>query len=380
MRLIIILFFVFSSSLLFAHQTKPTIVDIQFKKNATMLMHIQTNIEALVAGIGAEHKDTDDAPQAQRYKQLRELSPIDLRSLFIQFEPEYRLGLELNLFNDLNKEKQETKNVDWQFSHVEIPDVGDTRVSRMSDIYYTANMTTNMTTAIWRYHKKYGDSVIRFSTEGQEVKTTYWLKNGDRSKVYPLAKEVVPQSRYKIAWQYTVLGFEHILPKGIDHILFVLGLFFLSLKMAPLLWQVTAFTIAHSITLGMSMYGLISLSPTIVEPLIALSIAYVGIENMVTKQLKPWRVVIVFLFGLLHGMGFASVLTDLGLPESEFLTALITFNVGVELGQLSVILGAFILVGWLSRKPQLYRFAVIIPGSLSIALMGLYWTFERIVY
>ncbi len=97
-----------------------------------------------------------------------------------------------------------------------------------------------------------------------------------------------------------------------------------------------------------------------------------------TKQLKPWRVVIVFLFGLLHGMGFAAVLTDLGLPESEFLTALITFNIGVEFGQLSVILAAFVLFAGLIKKPKLYRSMVVIPGSSAIALMGLFWTLQRI--
>jgi len=273
---------------------------------------------------------------------------------------------------------KQTQKVSWSFSRIEIPAVGDTRISRMSDIYYSTELIPEMSQANWQYPERFGDSVVRFITEGNDYKTSHWLTQAKISPAYPLAKEIQAKSRAEIAWQYGVLGYEHILPKGLDHILFVLGLFLLSTKMAPLLWQVTAFTLAHSITLGLSIYGLIALSPAIIEPLIALSIVYVGIENIITKQLKPWRVVIVFLFGLLHGMGFASVLTDLGLPESEFLTALITFNIGVEFGQLSVILGAFVLVGWLSQKAQVYRNMVVIPGSLAIALMGLYWTLERI--
>ena len=127
--------------------------------------------------------------------------------------------------------------------------------------------------------------------------------------------------------------------------LFVLGIYLLSGRAARVLWQVSAFTVAHSITLGLSMYGVITVSPAIVEPLIALSIAYVAVENIFVSELKSWRVALVFAFGLLHGMGFAGVLQELGLPRSEFVTALLTFNLGVEAGQLAVIGAAFLLVG-----------------------------------
>jgi hypothetical protein len=114
----------------------------------------------------------------------------------------------------------------------------------------------------------------------------------------------------------------------------------------------------------------VSLSPRIVEPLIALSIVYVAVENVVTPELRPWRVALVFGFGLLHGMGFAGVLSQLGLPRTEFLTALLCFNAGVELGQLSVILGAFLLVGLPFRNKPWYRRRVVIPGSIAIAAVG----------
>ena len=135
--------------------------------------------------------------------------------------------------------------------------------------------------------------------------------------------------------------------------LFVLGIFLLSGRARSVLWQVSAFTVAHSITLGLSMYGIVAVSPTIVEPLIALSIAYVAIENIFLSELKSWRVALVFAFGLLHGMGFAGALKELGLPRSEFVTALVTFNVGVEAGQLAVIGAAFLLVGWHCGRPRL---------------------------
>jgi hypothetical protein len=158
----------------------------------------------------------------------------------------------------------------------------------------------------------------------------------------------------------------------------VLGLFLLSIRLRPLLLQVTAFTVAHTLTLGLTLYGVVALPTSIVEPLIALSIAYVGIENCLSSRLQPWRVLLVFVFGLLHGMGFAGVLSDIGLPEGDFLTALISFNVGVEFGQLAIILVAFILMGWWRRRDW-YRVYIVMPLSLSIALAGLYWTWERVI-
>ncbi|MCK5394630.1 MAG: HupE/UreJ family protein, partial [Gammaproteobacteria bacterium] len=126
------------------------------------------------------------------------------------------------------------------------------------------------------------------------------------------------------------------------------------------------------------MNGVISLAPNIVEPLIALSIAYVGIENIFSKRLHKSRLFLVFCFGLLHGLGFAGVLADFGMPADDFATGLISFNVGVELGQLAVISVAFLAVGlWFSARPW-YRKAIVIPGSAAISVIGLFWTFERI--
>ena len=111
--------------------------------------------------------------------------------------------------------------------------------------------------------------------------------------------------------------------------------------------------------------------------MIALSIAYVAIENLMTTELKPWRLALVFSFGLLHGMGFAGVLRDLGLPRAEFLTALLTFNAGVEAGQLTVIALASAAVIYWRRNQFTYRRFVIQPASTAIALTGLYWTVQR---
>lgn len=184
-------------------------------------------------------------------------------------------------------------------------------------------------------------------------------------------------SRSDVALIYLKLGYTHILPLGLDHILFVVSLFLLNPRLKSVIWQATAFTVAHSITLGLAMYGLIAPPAYIIEPIIALSIMFVALENIITDKLKATRVIIVFAFGLIHGMGFASALTELGLPRSQFLTSLIMFNVGVELGQVTIILLCWLLVGkWFANKPW-YRKRIVIPASALIAVIALYWTIER---
>ncbi len=205
-----------------------------------------------------------------------------------------------------------------------------------------------------------------------------WVTGGQPSRALDLRVGFVDPPWWTTATEYAGLGFTHILPKGLDHILFVIGLFLLGTRWRPLLLQVTLFTIAHSVTLGLSMLGIVSLPSSIVEPLIAFSIAYIAVENLFTTELSPWRGAVVFLFGLLHGLGFAGVLGELGMPPGQFGLALVSFNVGVELGQLAVIGLAALAVGWwrLSRL-ETYRRWVVVPVSLAIALVGLYWTAIR---
>jgi hypothetical protein len=194
-----------------------------------------------------------------------------------------------------------------------------------------------------------------------------------------IVQELDKLSGTDAAWVYLKLGYNHILPLGLDHILFVLSLFLLSPKMKPLLWQATAFTVAHSITLGLAMYHVISPPANIVEPLIALSILYVSLENIFSPRLKASRIGIVFLFGLIHGMGFAGALGKLGLPQDSYLLSLVMFNIGVELGQLSIILSAYLLLGkWFGNKPY-YRKMIVIPVSVVIAIISAVWAVQRIL-
>ena len=353
-----------------AHTIRPALVTITFNDDTSFSVQIDANAESLIARIGTEHTDTDDSPNAETYNRLRALEPDALRAEFESFAPEYLGNLSLAF---------DEQNASLDFVEIEIPEIGDVELARESQITLTGRIPAGARQVVWTYPEVYGSNVLRLQYAGKEEVISFFLQTGEVSEPFLLQGQVVQRSRMDVAADYLEVGFTHILPLGLDHILFVLGIFLLSLHLKPIIWQVTAFTIAHTITLGMSIYGLISLSPSIVEPLIALSIVYVGVENILLDKLKPWRIVIVFLFGLLHGMGFAGVLTEIGLPQSEFLTALITFNIGVELGQLAVIGLALLAVGWFRHEPW-YRQRIVIPGSAVISLIGAYWTIERVFF
>jgi hydrogenase/urease accessory protein HupE len=350
-----------------AHTIRPAVATVVLNGSGEIDIRIRTNVEAMLASIGPEHTDTNDSPNSGRYNELRLMQPDQLVEEFRGFLPE---------LTKLPILQADNRAVELTYVDIEVPVPGDPELARDSTIVLKANIGSGAAGLTWEWPSIYGSSVVRFSLAAGGEAQSQWLQSGKTSDVFGLGADFAPLSRLDIALNYLAIGFEHIVPKGLDHILFVVGIFLLSVQLKPLLLQVTAFTIAHTITLGLSIYGVISAPASIVEPLIALSIAYVGIENCLSSQLKPWRIGLVFMFGLLHGMGFAGVLGEIGLPRSEFFTALITFNVGVEFGQLAVITCCFLLFGW-CRSRAWYRAVVVIPISLIIAITGLYWTWER---
>lgn len=190
--------------------------------------------------------------------------------------------------------------------------------------------------------------------------------------------EQAPSS--EVWWYYGKLGYLHILPDGVDHILFVIGICLLSNNIKTIAYQATAFTVAHSITLALSLKGVIAAPTTIVEPVIALSIAFIAVENIMLKELKSWRVIVIFLFGLIHGMGFASSLNEIGLPRNQFIESVAAFNIGVEFGQLTIILLVYgLLIRYFGQR-RWYRPRIVFPLSIVIAVIAVFWTIERIVH
>jgi hypothetical protein len=183
-----------------------------------------------------------------------------------------------------------------------------------------------------------------------------------------------------VVWYYFQLGVRHIIPDGFDHILFVVSLCLLSTRIKTILWQATAFTVAHSITLALSMKGILIAPSAVVEPIISLSILFVAVENILLTRLKPWRVGIVFMFGLIHGMGFASSLNEIGLPRNKFYTSILSFNGGVEIGQIAVITVTFLLLIIPMGQKSWYRGRAVYPLSAVIGCIAAFWTIQRVFF
>ena len=360
---------------LLADIVKPALVEISVNTNGTYKVEVRASLEALLTGINTRYRNTQDAPNAEAYDELRVLQADDLLLAFEPFKQRFTETVRLEF---------DGQPAPLTITRLEAPEPGYTKVPRISVIYLEGELDRSVSSVSWYYPEAFGDNAVRVrqidtSNEKWHWSDWQWLRKDKASEPFSLTEVFTRQPVSKVIKTYLVAGFEHIVPKGLDHILFILGIFLLSVRLRPLLWQVTMFTVAHTLTLGLSMSGFVSLPANIVEPLIALSIAYVGIENIFARSLHNSRLLLVFGFGLLHGMGFASVLQDFGMPDDAFLTALLSFNVGVELGQLTVITLAFLSVGFWFGKRGWYHHVVVVTGSATIAVIGLYWTYDRIV-
>lgn len=199
----------------------------------------------------------------------------------------------------------------------------------------------------------------------------------------PVLTIAAEPSRVGVSARYTGLGIEHIL-LGFDHLLFVAALVMLVANVRMLFWTVTSFTVAHSITLALVTLGFVSVPRPPVEAFIALSIVFVAVEIVRQRQghpslasRKPWLV--AFAFGLLHGLGFASALAEIGLPQDNIPLALLFFNVGVEIGQLTFVAALLVLARFVQRlgMPEQLRQAAIV-NCYAIGGLASYWLIDRI--
>lgn len=386
---------------LFADVVKPALIEINVNSEQEISIEIRASIEALLTGINAQYKNTQDAPTAEKYDELRKMQADELQQMFVAFKPHFLNSVILKVGKKNGDLKNKiTQTLPLQIGSLAIPPAGYTKVPRISIITLTSRLPESADSLQWYYPEAFGDNAVRVRQVDKKSEQWHWsqwqwLRKDKTSEPFSLTEIVAKASKIEVIALYIAIGFEHIVPKGLDHILFILGLFLLANRWRPLLWQVTMFTVAHTITLALAMNHLVELPASVVEPLIALSIAYVGMENLYAKKLHQSRLILVFIFGLLHGLGFASVLTDFSMPKNDFVVALISFNVGVEFGQIAVISAAFILAGcgfWLafkeqrvfnlfafdSTRQQIYKKVVVQPGSLLIALIGLYWFIERL--
>ena len=261
---------------------------------------------------------------------------------------------------------------------IDIPEVGNTKIIRDTIINFDIkNIKDEDLKFSW--DKNLGSIILRVNSENNEDLYSKLVESGDKSGWFSTTKKKEEKLIDNIK-SYTQLGFKHIIPKGLDHILFVLALFLLSSRLKPLILQVSIFTLAHTITLFLGVLDIIKIPSIIVEPIIALSICFIAIENLFTENLKKTRPYIIFIFGLLHGLGFAGVLNEIRISDGLFISSLISFNIGVELGQISVILLSYVFISLLFKNKLWYRDRITKPLSLVIALIGFYWFVERIFF
>ncbi len=359
----------------YADLVKPALIEITVTKQGHVDIEIRASIEALLTGINGRYKNTKEAPNADEYDALRRM---DSEQLGVKFK-----AFETTFLNKVKLVDNTNQKISLHIKQVEIPLRGYVKVPRISVIKLVGKVDLSAKSLQWYYPLSFGDHAVRLRQVDTLKKKFHWsewqwLRTDKLSSPLSLTEIVRHKPLYEIIANYIELGYKHILPKGTDHILFILGLFLFSSALRPLLWQITMFTIAHTITLGLAMNGLFDLPERIVQPLIALSIVYVGVENVFSNSLQKSRLILVFAFGLLHGLGFASMLADFGMPDNAFVTALISFNVGVEFGQLSILLMAFLFIGlWFGRRDW-YKALVINPASLVIALIAFYWFIDRL--
>ncbi len=348
-----------------AHELRPTIADIEVTQDSVSLTLFLV-LEPMTAGVDLSNlTDTNQSPLSGQHDILRRLSPTELETAFQAIWPELQKSIMLKAGQTV---------LQSTIVSVEIPPVGNADLPRDSVLILTAQLPDDGTDVTLTWGRGLGLLALRQA--GDQADYEAMLADGDTSAALPRAGSV-SVGVAQLFTQYVRIGFQHIVPKGLDHILFVLGLFLFSATLRPLLLQVTTFTLAHTLTLALASLSVISVPSVIVEPLIAASITYVAVENIIGGALNRRRIAVVFGFGLLHGLGFASVLSEVGLQPARFITGLIGFNVGVELGQLAVLLAAFLLVGIWAGKTKHYRTFVTIPASAAIGLTGAYWFVSR---
>jgi hydrogenase/urease accessory protein HupE len=349
--------FVICSAPVSAHEIGTSRVSVLFQERQSYDIEIVTDASALIDKLKAASGQASSAPGRD-----------SMQGLLQNFDDEFRQRVKV-AFDGVE--------VHPAIAYSVTPGTGSTSAS-VAAIRLTGQIPPGAQNFTWTYAWTFASYGMTMRNAASDHPLTQWLEGGQRSAPFVLAAPAAVVGRLTVSRRYFSLGFTHIVPLGLDHMLFVLGIFLLSGRVRSVLLQVSAFTVAHSITLGLTMYGLVTVSPRIVEPLIAISIAYIAIENIFLSELKSWRVALVFAFGLMHGMGFAGALKELGLPRSEFVTALLTFNLGVEAGQLAVIGAGFLLVGWHCANRPWYRSRIVVPASMIIACTAVYWTIVRL--
>ncbi len=361
---------IFSTSSI-SHEIKPSIADFIYDESY-LNFKIRLNAELILSNIDASTvSNTDSSTLSEIYDKFRILSKEDLEQMFQNSWSEISSNIDIKINNELKK---------ITLIKTEVEDIKNYEISRDTHVYFRVLIDKNSEQFTFRWIKNYGPIILRENNNNklEDELVTEYLQSGIESSKFSF-KENNFRKTFNSFSKFFILGIQHIIPKGLDHILFIFGLFLFSSSLKKLISQITIFTIAHSITLVFVSLSLMRINPQIVEPIIALSIVYIGLENIFKKYIKEYlRYIVILFFGLLHGLGFALVLSDIGYQSGDLFVNLLSFNLGIEVAQISIVLVLYLLVALKFAKNKNYRIFFQVPSSILISSIGLYWFFERI--
>ena len=355
---------------LYAHEIKPAVVEFNKIENHISIV-LTFNAEAFLANIDASvHKETKNSSNSKIYDELRLLSEEILKERVFKSKDQITNSIFI---------KTSEKTLNLKVVEIDVLEEKDIEKVRFTKIYFKTDNQIIETPITFSAKKIFGPLIFKnfsnIDTDTQKPQSQ-WIKPGNQTNQIEITKETTnfPNLLISGIWK----GILHIIPYGFDHILFVLGLFFFSYKLKPLLIQVTTFTIAHSITLILGGLGYVNISPVIVEAIIAASIIWIGVENVFRKSMNISRIGVIFCFGLLHGLGFASMFKLIGLEGTDYFLNLLSFNVGIEIGQIITLSPLIILIPLFNRLSW-YRILIAIPASIIIALFGADMFIDRVL-
>lgn len=356
-----------------AHELRPAIMDVGVLEETPDQLSIDLTFsaEAFLAGIDLSTiSDTDDSANSGLYDEFRAMPP-DILADRIKSSSAALAGT----FTVMAAGRP----LPLELAAIDVADEDDLSLSRDTKLRLRSSFPKAGEAIAIQWQPAMGALLIRQMGTGGDPEYSDYLPNGGESQAFMLS-DARPVPLGSVIGKYIHSGIIHIVPAGLDHILFVVGLLAYGLSARGLIFQISLFTVAHTITLAAASLGWINISGSIVEPLIALSIAWIGVENMIrtSGRVAITRSSVVFVFGLLHGLGFASVLADFGLPQSAYIVGLLSFNLGVEIGQLIIVVPIFLMLRALKLTDRRFRRGFQIPVSTIISAIGLFWFVERV--
>lgn len=355
--------FIFCNTTIFADVLKPALAETTIYDEKVEI-HLSLSLEAALSGISTNLKNTQNAPNEEKYQELRVLQPAQLLEVFEANKDNFLSNIAFYIDGKSHTPILETIHID---------EVGYTKRSRKSELVLFINAPVHASIG-WEYSEQYGDSAFRFRFYQEDVYNwSAWQIVSDKLSID--ITDIKPLSAFENAAKFAYTGFYHVIPLGLDHILFIIVMTLSAINFLKTVVLVSSFTLAHTITLALATFGVVVVNTTLVEILIAASIGLVALENLFAKYNHKRQIIVVFIFGLLHGLGFATMLKSF--IEDNFVSSLIGFNIGVEIAQI-IIVALVLLVLFIVKSIGIRQKIITLPTNIAVLIVALIMVFERI--